>query len=125
MSRDATSLPDDLALCHQIIREMLSENYNRVLTSDRWTAYTWVAGIEPTNNDAERVLRHAVLWRKSSGGTDSEAGSRFVERMLSVVATARQQNRNVLELLTACCSARLDDSAAPSLLPATAEVAAA
>ena len=61
----------------------------------------------------------------SSGGTDSEAGSRFVERMLSVVATARQQNRNVLELLRACCSARLDDSAAPSLLPATAEVAAA
>ena len=61
MSTDATSLPDDLALCHQIIREMLGENYNRVLTSDRWTAYTWVAGIEPTNNDAERVLRHAVL----------------------------------------------------------------
>ena len=92
--------------------------------SSLWT-FVWVAGIEPTNNDAERVLRHAVLWRKSSGGTDSEAGSRFVERMLSVVATARQQNRNVLELLRACCSARLDDSAAPSLLPATAEVAAA
>lgn len=49
----------------------------------------------PTDNDAERVLRHAVLWRKSSGGTDSEAGSRFVERMLRVVETARQQNRNV------------------------------
>ena len=92
--------------------------------SSLWT-FVGVAGIEPTNNDAERVLRHAVLWRKSSGGTDSEAGSRFVERMLSVVATARQQNRNVLELLRACCSARLDDSAAPSLLPATAEVAAA
>ncbi|MEN9678422.1 MAG: hypothetical protein RIS76_4318 [Verrucomicrobiota bacterium] len=45
--------------------------------------------------------------------------------MLSVVATARQQNRNVLELLTACCQARLDGSAAPSLLPAQAELAAA
>ena len=44
--------------------------------------------------------------------TDSEAGSRFVERMFSVVATARQQNRKVLELLTACCRARLDDPAA-------------
>ena len=73
--------------------------------------------IEPTNNDAERVLRHAVLWRKSSGGTDSEAGSRFVERMLSVVATCRQQNCNVLELLTVCCVARLDGSDAPSLPP--------
>ena len=48
-----------------------------------------------------------------------------LHRLLSVVATARQQNRNVLELLTACCRARLDGSAAPSLLPATAEVAAA
>jgi transposase len=92
--------------------------------SSLWT-FVWVAGIEPTNNAAERVLRHAVLWRKSSGGTDSEAGSRFVERMLSVVATARQQKRNVLELLTACCRVRLDGSEAPSLLPAPALTAAA
>ena len=92
--------------------------------SSLWT-FVWVEGIEPTNNDAERVLRHAVLWRKSSGGTDSEAGSRFVERMLSVVATSRQQNRNVLELLTACCAARLNGSTAPSLLPAEAKLAAA
>ena len=92
--------------------------------SSLWT-FVWVEGIEPTNNDAERVLRHAVLWRKSSGGTDSEAGSRFVERMLSVVATCRQQNRNVLELLTACCAARLDGSDAPSLLPRQAAMAAA
>ena len=26
----------------KVIREMLGENYNRVLTSDRWTAYTWI-----------------------------------------------------------------------------------
>ncbi len=45
--------------------------------------------------------------------------------MLSVVATARQQNRNVLKLLTACCTARLDGSAALSLLPAAAASAAA
>ncbi len=89
-----------------------------------WT-FVWIDGIEPTNNDAERVLRHAVLWRKNRGGTDSEAVSRFVERMLSVVATSRQQNRNVLELLTACCRAQLDGSDAPSLLPAEAKLAAA
>ena len=98
----------------------------KLLKQESWLwTFVWVEGIEPTNNDAERVLRHAVLWRKSSGGTDSEAGSRFVERMLSVVATCRQQNRNVLELLTACCAARLGGSAAPSLLPAQAELAAA
>ena len=92
--------------------------------SSLWT-FVWVAGIEPTNNRSERTLRHAVLWRKSSGGTDSPAGSRFVERILSVVATARQQNRNVLEILTACCQTRLDGSAAPSLLPAAATLVAA
>jgi transposase len=81
-----------------------------------WT-FVRVEGIEPTNNAAERALRHAVLWRKSSGGTDSEAGSRFVERVLSVVATCRQQGRNVLDYLTACCQAALDHATPPSLLP--------
>ena len=71
-----------------------------------WT-FLRVRGIEPTNNAAERALRHAVLWRKSSGGTASEWGSRFVERVLSVAATCRQQGRNVLEFLTDCFRARL------------------
>ena len=66
-----------------------------------------------------------MLWRKSSGHTDSEAGSRFVERMLSVVATCRQHDRNVLTLLTAGCRALVDGSDAPSLLRAEAELAAA
>ena len=79
----------------------------------------------PSGNGPERTLRHGVLWRKSSGGTDSPAGSRFVERVLSVVATCRQQNRNVLEFLTACCRARLDGSGARSLLPGKAMSAAA
>ena len=35
-------------------------------------------GVEPTNNHGERAIRHAVIWRKSSFGTDSEIGSRFV-----------------------------------------------
>ena len=81
--------------------------------------------VDPVICQPERVLRHAVLWRKSSGGADSEVGSRFVERMLSVVATCRQQDRNVLEFLSTCCRARLDGSDAPSLLPAEARLAAA
>jgi transposase len=39
-----------------------------------WT-FTRVAGVEPTNNAAERALRHAVIWRRISGGTDSQGGS--------------------------------------------------
>lgn len=80
-----------------------------------WT-FLRVRGIEPTNNAAERALRHAVLWRKSSGGTASEWGSRFVERILSVAATCRQQGRNVLEYLTACFRAQQSGQRLPSLL---------
>jgi len=81
-----------------------------------WT-FVRVEAVEPTTNDAERALRHGVIDRKLSGGTDSEAGSRFVERMLSVVATCRQQEVNVLDYLTRCYQAHLDGRAVPSLLP--------
>jgi transposase len=138
-----------------------------------WT-FARVKGIEPTNNAAERALRHAVIWRRISGGTDSVnelhlrrkslpvggrfagksrptgryvwdrknhrqvfagqrlnhchaiccvRGSRFVERMLTVVAPCRQQVRNVLEYLTACFEADRRGQALPSLLPgATPEI---
>jgi transposase len=81
-----------------------------------WT-FVRVEGIEPTNNHAERALRHGVIYRKLSGGTDSETGSRFVERMLSVVATCRQQGLGMLDYLTRCYQARLEGRSAPSLLP--------
>jgi transposase len=78
-------------------------------------------GVEPTNNTAERAIRPGVLWRKESFGTQSEAGSRFVESMLTVVTTLKQQQRNVLEYLTEACEAALRGDAAPSLLPANAQ----
>jgi transposase len=81
--------------------------------------------VEPTNNDAERALRHRVIYRKTSGGTESEAGSRFVERMLTVVATCRQQEVNVLDYLTRCYQAHQNGQAAPSLLPKTSTAQAA
>jgi transposase len=81
-----------------------------------WT-FARVEGVEPTNNAAERALRHAVLWRKTSQGTDSQAGSRFVENILTIVATCRQQGRNVLDCLTECCRAYLHGHQVPSLLP--------
>ncbi len=79
-----------------------------------WT-FTRVDGVEPTDNAAERALRRAVIWRRISGGTDTEAGSRFVERMLSAVATCRQRGQSVLEYLTQCHRARLLGTEAPSL----------
>src|SRR3954466_11469361 len=82
-----------------------------------WT-FARVAGVEPTNNGAERALRPAVLWREGSFGADSEPGSRFAERLLTVVASRRQQNRPVLDFLLAAVEAALRRSSPPSLLPA-------
>ncbi len=62
-------------------------------------AFARTPGVVPTNSAAERAERHAVIWRRISGGTDGARGSRFVERMLSVVATCRQQGRHVLDYL--------------------------
>lgn len=73
-------------------------------------------GVEPTNNAAERALRRAVIWRKTSFGTDSERGSLFVERVLTVVTTLRLRQRNVLEFVTDACRAAQCRLPAPSLL---------
>lgn len=74
------------------------------LEASLWT-FTRVPGIAPENNAAERPLRRAVLWRRKSFGTQSELGSRFVERILTVTTSLRQQGRDVLTYLTAACAA--------------------
>jgi transposase len=81
-----------------------------------WT-FVRCEGVEPTNNIGERVLRHAVIWRKLSFGTQSGDGSRFVETMLTVIETCRQQRRNTFEYLTAAIHSHLARKPAPSLLP--------
>lgn len=81
-----------------------------------WT-FVRCEGIEPTNNAGERALRHAVIWRKLSFGTQSAAGSRFVETMLTVIETCRQQHRNAFEYLIAAVEAHLAHHSPPSLLP--------
>ena len=94
----------------------------RQLLADERRLWTFVrhVGVEPTNNAAERAVRHGVLWRKTSGGTDSVRGSRFVERILSVAATCRQQNRNVWHYLTSAFEHALENRAPDSLLPPAA-----
>jgi transposase len=57
------------------------------------------AGVEPTNNRAERALRFAVLWRKRSNGTQSEKGNRWVERLLSFRQTCRLRKEATFPLL--------------------------
>jgi hypothetical protein len=81
-----------------------------------WTFVTQ-EGVEPTNNAAERPLRRAVIWRRRSFGTQSEAGSLFVQRILTAVLTLRQQRRDVLDFLTEACRAQICGVHPPSLLP--------
>ena len=102
----ACACPKTAATCHEILK----------IEPSLW-AFARLEGVEPDNNVAERAERHAVIWRRTRGGTDSEQGSRFVERVLSVVATCRQQKRDVLGYLTSCFHARLIGQPIPSLLP--------
>ena len=77
--------------------------------------FVTVEGVEPTNNHGERVQRRAVIWRRRSFGTQSAAGSRFVERILTAVETLRLQKRNVLEFLSETISATREGRPAPTL----------
>jgi transposase len=67
------------------------------------------AGVEPTNNRAERALRFAVLWRKRSNGTQSEKGNRWVERMLSFRQTCRLRQQATFPLLVDTLKAYFKD----------------
>jgi transposase len=73
--------------------------------------------IEPTNNIAERVLRKIVIWRKVSFGTWSENGTRYLERVMTVVATCRLQERSVFGFFCNAMQAHFNGKKAPSLLP--------
>jgi transposase len=75
-----------------------------------------IEGVEPTSNIAERGIRPAVQWRKICFGTQSEGGSRFVERILTVVATCRVQGRPLLAYLRQVLVAADSGEEIPSLL---------
>ncbi len=80
-----------------------------------WTFVTH-EGVEPTNNHAERELRGAVLWRKRSFGCQSERGLRFVERVMTVVHTARKQGKDVLDFLVRTITAHEAGLTPPALI---------
>lgn len=75
-----------------------------------------VEGLEPTNNHAERVLRPAVIWRKTCFGSHSPGGCRFAERMLSVIQTLRLQHRPAIDFLADTLDAHRSGNAKPSLI---------
>ena len=74
-------------------------------------------GVQPTNNAAERGLRGAVIYRKLSFGNQSDAGARFLERMLTVAHTCRLQHRSLFAYLTDTLEAHAQKRPTPSLVP--------
>ena len=80
-----------------------------------WT-FTRIAGVPATNNTAERALRHGVLWRKTSYGTQTDHGDRLVERLLTIRETCRLQRRRLHTYLTDAITANLNGQPIPSPL---------
>jgi len=80
-----------------------------------WT-FVREANVEPTNNAAEQALRPAVIWRKGCFGAHSADGNRFVERILTVSATCRKQQRHLLTFVTEAIAAHWAGRPAPILL---------
>jgi transposase len=74
-----------------------------------------VEGLEPTNNLAERMLRHAVIWRKKSFGSQSRSGCHFVERMLTVTMTLKLRGGDVLGYLASAVAAYREGRPAPAV----------
>jgi transposase len=72
--------------------------------------------VEPTNNIAERALRHGVMHRKLTQGTRGDTGQRWLERMLSVRATCRQQERSFFGYLVEAINAHAAARQSPALL---------
>lgn len=129
--RDGTisraGLKSSLGKTRRVIEALLERGYAcrhartaevcRELCWHRQRLWTFLnrAGVELTNNAAERSLRQAVIWRKLSFGTQSAAGSRFVETLLTVIETCRQQNRDVFAFVTNAVKQHLWHQPAPSL----------
>ncbi|HUO71884.1 MAG TPA: transposase [Solirubrobacteraceae bacterium] len=81
-----------------------------------WT-FCEVPGITPTNNDAERAMRGPVILRRISGGTQSERGDRWIERILSIIETCRRQRRSASEYLHDAIDASLHSRPIRTLVP--------
>lgn len=85
--------------CYNKTKATCRDFYGRF---DMLWLFVYQENIEPTNNAAEQGLRHGVIWRKLSYGTQSEIGERFVERVMTVAETLKRQARNSFDYFTKC-----------------------
>ena len=112
-SKEKSPLAKTVRTCRKLLK----------VESALWT-FVYRDGVEPTNNSAERALRPAVIWRNLSFGSQSQAGSQFVARMLTVNHSLKLQGRSVLDFLTQSCLAARLGIQPPSLIPVVNDIAA-
>ena len=98
----------DKAVCTRATKTL--QNWPHLFT------FIFHEGVEPTNNIAERALRFAVQWRKICFGSQSEAGLRFTERILTVTRTCRLQGKNPFHYLARVMEAPSKSTPIPSLV---------
>jgi len=55
--------------------------------------------VSPTNNAAERALRHNVIFRKLCGGSKTQSGARSLEVYSTVIQTAKRRGQNPVDVL--------------------------
>ena len=90
------------------VADIDASNLARALFEQHSHFFTFVheQGVEPTNNVAERALRHAVVWRKVYFGTRSEDGERAVAQLLTITRTwCRSANGRYQECRRTCLRA--------------------
>ena len=103
-------------------RKSVKTRYHRGLARNlakAWPAlWTFVDhdGVEPTNNRAERGLRHAVIYRKLSQGSRGERGALATERLLSAAISCRLQGRSLFAYLVEVAQASIRGQPGPALV---------
>ena len=123
LRRDVVALKRELReLCEQGARKSAKNRYHRGLARNpikAWPAlwtFTETHGVEPTNNRAERGLRHAVIYRKLSQGNRTDRGALATERLLSAAISCRLQNRSLFAYLVGVTQATIRGQPAPTLV---------
>jgi transposase len=79
------------------------------------TAFLWDKDLEGTNNAAERAIRPAVVARKISGGSRSKNGADAWAKLASLLRTARQQGKNLLETVKAMLQSKWASGMPPAM----------
>jgi hypothetical protein len=96
-----TKLRDEI--CINTLKDVDAENLRKRITDtkrdgNRLLTFLEINNMEPTNNHAEQALRLPVIFRKISFGSRSLEGAQNLAVNLSLIGTAKRQNKDPIEM---------------------------